>query len=49
MTEPTKPTASQDELQEMVAETDTGARNPTGAIPKKVLFWVPLTWTLFQL
>ncbi len=33
----------------MVAETDTGARNPTGAIPKKVLFYVPLAWTIFQL
>ena len=33
----------------LIAETDTGARNPTGAIPKKILFYVPLTWTLFQL
>ena len=33
----------------MVAETETGARNPTGAVPKKVLFFVPLIWTLFQL
>jgi TRAP transporter 4TM/12TM fusion protein len=49
MTEPTNPTASRDELQEMVAETETGARNPTGAIPKKILFYVPLIWTLFQL
>ncbi len=37
------------ELQEMIAETDSGARNPTGAIPKKILFLVPLIWTLFQL
>ncbi len=36
-------------VQDMVAETETGARNPTGAIPKKVLFFVPLVWTLFQL
>ena len=49
MTEPTGTTVSQDELQEMVAETETGARNPTGAIPKKILFFVPLAWTLFQL
>ena len=27
-------------LQEMIAETDTGARNPTGAIPKNILFYV---------
>ena len=49
MTEPIKPKASQDELQEMVAETETGARKPTGAISKSILFYVPLTWTIFQL
>ncbi len=38
-----------EELQEMIAETDSGARNPTGAFPKKVLFFVPLLWTIFQL
>jgi len=49
MTEPTNIPASDEELQEMIAETETGARNPTGAIPKKILFFVPLIWTLFQL
>ena len=49
MTETTNTTASEEELQEMLAETETGARNPTGAIPKKILFYVPLVWTLFQL
>ncbi len=49
MAEPTTTPASEEQLQEMVAETETGARNPTGAIPKKILFFVPLTWTLFQL
>jgi len=49
MTEPTNNTASQEQLQEMIAETESGARNPTGAIPKKILFFVPLAWTLFQL
>jgi len=49
MTESTDSLKSQDELQEMVAETESGARNPTGTIPKKVLFYVPLIWTLFQL
>ena len=38
-----------EELQEMIAETDSGARNPTGAFSIKVLFLVPLFWTLFQL
>jgi len=49
MTEPTNIPATDEELQEMIAETETGARNPTGAIPKKILFFVPLIWTLFQL
>ena len=39
MTESSTATASQEELQEMIAETDTGARNPTGTIPKKILFY----------
>lgn len=50
MTKPTTDTkATQDELHEMIAEADTGARNPTGALPKKILFFVPLMWTIFQL
>ena len=36
-------------LQEMIAEADTGARQPVGRLPKSILFFVPLTWTLFQL
>jgi TRAP transporter 4TM/12TM fusion protein len=44
-----KAPASEEELHEMLAETESGARNPTGAFPKKVLFYVPLAWTLFQL
>jgi TRAP-type uncharacterized transport system fused permease subunit len=39
---------SQDELAEMIAEADTGGRKPTG-IPAKVLWTVPLLWSLFQL
>lgn len=34
---------------EAIVEAESGARNPTGAFPKKVLFFVPLFWTLFQL
>ncbi len=49
MTESTDSQKSEEQLQEMVAETETGARNPTGAIPKNILFYVPLVWTLFQL
>jgi TRAP transporter 4TM/12TM fusion protein len=49
MTESSTATASQEELQEMIAETDTGARNPSGTIQKKILFYVPLVWTFFQL
>ncbi|OEU73130.1 MAG: C4-dicarboxylate ABC transporter [Desulfuromonadales bacterium C00003093] len=49
MTESQKNIKTDDELQEMIAETESGARNPTGAFPKKILFFVPLIWTLFQL
>jgi len=50
MTKPTADTkATQEELHEMIAEADTGARNPTGSISKKILFIVPLMWTIFQL
>ena len=51
MTEPiTKNTlASDEELQAMIAEAETGGRTPTGKISKNVLFFVPLMWTLFQL
>ena len=49
MAEPNSTTASKINPDEVVAETETGARNPTGAIPKKILFFVPLIWTLFQL
>ncbi len=40
-------TPSQD-VQEMVAQADTGARNPSG-IPGRILWLVPLLWSLFQL
>ncbi len=42
------PVADQSKLQDMIAESDTGARSPTG-IPAKVLWFVPLAWALFQL
>ena len=32
-----------------IVESESGARNPTGVVPKKILFFVPLAWTLFQL
>lgn len=40
-------TPSQD-VQEMVAQSDTGARNPHG-ISGRILWFVPLCWSLFQL
>jgi len=49
MTEAHETIKTEEELQEMIAESESGARNPTGAFPKKVLFAVPLIWTLFQL
>ena len=39
---------SDDQLQELVAATDTGGRNPSGPI-KKLLAGVALFWSLFQL
>lgn len=41
--------APETQLQEMIAQTETGSRRPTGAISKRILFFVPLCWTLFQL
>jgi len=38
----------QEQLQDMIAESDTGARNPKG-IPAKILWVVPLAWSTFQL
>ncbi|RMG34988.1 MAG: TRAP transporter fused permease subunit [Gammaproteobacteria bacterium] len=33
----------------IIAEADTGARAPTGRVPKALLFGIPLVWSLFQL
>jgi len=40
---------SDEQLHEIIAKADTGGRHPTGTVPKQVLFFVPLVWTLFQL
>ncbi len=40
--------ADQKQLEDMIAESDTGARSPTG-IPAKILWYVPLAWASFQL
>lgn len=45
---PTEHNVSDQELQEMVAQTDSGARNPAG-VARKLLFSVALAWSLFQL
>ncbi|NMS18949.1 hypothetical protein HKB37_30965, partial [Vibrio parahaemolyticus] len=39
----TNQTTSQD-VQEMVAQADTGARNPNG-LPGQILWFVPLCWS----
>ncbi|WP_163337413.1 TRAP transporter permease [Desulfopila sp. IMCC35008] len=49
MTKPTEKPLSDDKIHDLVAKADTGARNPEGGISKKVLFFIPLAWTLFQL
>ncbi|NQW01353.1 MAG: TRAP transporter permease [Rhodospirillales bacterium] len=42
------PVASQADLADMIADSDTGGRNPTG-VSAKVLWVIPLLWALFQL
>ena len=49
MTKATENPVPGDNVEELVAEVDTGGRNPKGAISRNVLFFVPLVWTLFQL
>ncbi|WED22137.1 TRAP transporter permease [Vibrio sp. JC009] len=44
----TKTNTPSPDVQEMVAQADTGARNPKG-IPGRILWFVPLCWSLFQL
>ncbi len=44
----TNTTNTSSDVQDMVAQADTGARNP-GGIPGKILWFVPLCWSLFQL
>jgi len=39
---------SDNELDDLVASTDTGGRNPSG-ITKKILLGTALAWSLFQL
>ncbi|NOJ25956.1 TRAP transporter permease [Vibrio coralliilyticus] len=43
-----KTTSPSQDVQEMVAQADTGARAPLG-IPGRILWFVPLCWSLFQL
>ena len=42
---PVKPS---EELQQLVADADTGGRAATG-IAAKVIFWLAVAWSLFQL
>ncbi|MEM7041568.1 MAG: TRAP transporter permease [Pseudomonadota bacterium] len=48
MSETARTTDKDVDLDELVAQADTGARNPTGAVAK-FLFSVALAWSLFQL
>lgn len=43
-----KTTTPSQDVQEMVAQSDTGARAPLG-LPGRILWFVPLCWSLFQL
>jgi TRAP transporter 4TM/12TM fusion protein len=44
----TKKGKSEAELQDLIAQVDTGPRNPEG-LPKKIILWVAAAWSLFQL
>ncbi len=44
----TQTTSSSQDVQNMVEQADTGARNPNG-LSGKVLWFVPLCWSIFQL
>ena len=44
----TKTTQASSDVQDMVAEADTGARSPVG-MAGRILWFVPLCWSLFQL
>ncbi|KXF80285.1 TRAP transporter permease [Enterovibrio coralii] len=44
----TKTTETPQEAQDIVAQADTGARAPSG-IPGRILWFVPLCWSIFQL
>lgn len=48
MTAASKPSVP-DDVKDLVAEVEAGARSPVGAVSKNILFFVPLIWTLFQL
>jgi len=48
MSEQPNQSADSKALEDMIAESDTGARAPTG-IPHHILWIVPLMWSLFQL
>ncbi|MEX1303301.1 MAG: TRAP transporter permease [Desulfotignum sp.] len=48
MTAASKPTIP-DDVKDLVAEVEAGARSPVGSVSKNILFFVPLIWTLFQL
>ncbi|MGL1930991.1 MAG: TRAP transporter permease [Desulfotalea sp.] len=49
MTKPIETAPPEPIVQDMVAEIDTGGRNPSGRVSKRVLFFIPLIWTIFQL
>ena len=44
----TQTTSQSSDVQEMVAQSDTGARSPSG-MQGRILWFVPLCWSLFQL
>lgn len=48
MTENAKVAPDYEALQDMVASTDTGGRNPHGAV-KQLMIWTAIAWSVFQI
>ncbi len=45
----TKAPLSQQELEDLVIQNDTGARKPNSKLVRNTLFWLAIAWSLFQL
>jgi len=49
MSDKNQKTAQQDNLEDFVADSDTGGRLPRGLFGKAALWYIPMVWSLYQL